>query len=169
MADFAGMQSHVEVQGLNELRQRLKALPAKLQGPPARNALHAGAKVIKDTAKGTTAWTDDSGFLRQHIVQFSAKKSETPYDAEVRVGVLKRRRKGKRTKAQIKALVRRNRRQKKDFVTPYYWKYLEFGTSRMGAKPFMRPAFESSKQSAVDRIAEALRSQIDKAAAKAGT
>jgi HK97 gp10 family phage protein len=152
--------------GLNELRQRLKGLPAKLQGPPARNALHAGAKVIKEAARHTSAWSDDSGFLRENIVQFSVRKSETQYDAEVRVGVRKRRAK-KRSKALVKALVRRNRRQKRNFVTAYYWKYLEFGTSRMGARPFMRPAFEANKVDAAQRIADVLRTQIDKAAAKA--
>jgi HK97 gp10 family phage protein len=160
------MQTTVQVEGLRELRARLKALPPKLQGPPARHALHAGAKVIKQAARNSSAWSDDTGFLRENIVQFSAKKSETQYDAEVRVGVRKRRtkRQGKRLAA---ARGRRQRRQRKGIVTAYYWKYLEFGTSRMAARPFMRPAFEANKMDALNRIIESLRVQIDKAAAKA--
>ena len=32
----------------------------------------------------------------------------------------------------------------------YYAKFLEFGTRKMGAKPFMRPAFEAKKEAAIE-------------------
>lgn len=45
--------------------------------------------------------------------------------------------------------------------------FKEYGTSSMPAEPFMRPAFEMTKQAAVDAIAPALWDEIAKAAARA--
>ena len=36
-------------------------------------------------------------------------------------------------------------------------RYLEFGTSKMSAKPFMTPAFESSREAAFNHIVSKLR------------
>lgn len=37
---------------------------------------------------------------------------------------------------------------------------LEFGTVRMGARPYMRPAFDSKREAAVDEICKELKKQI---------
>ena len=159
-----GMQAEVSITGLNELRQRLKSLPQKMQGPAATRALQSGAKVIKERARGTTAWSDDTGFLREAIVQFAARKSEHEFSAQVRVGVRKRRVK-RPSKRLTSARIRRQRRGKRAVASAYYWKYLEYGTSRMGAKPFMRPAFEATKADAARRIGDSLREQLEKVGA----
>lgn len=41
-----------------------------------------------------------------------------------------------------------------------YAPYVEFGTSRMAARPYMRPAFESEKEAAMDAIKQELRSAL---------
>ena len=33
---------------------------------------------------------------------------------------------------------------------PYYWRFVEFGTEKMRAHPFLRPAFESKKETAIE-------------------
>ena len=48
----------------------------------------------------------------------------------------------------------------------YYWRFLEFGTSKLSAKPFLRPAFEAKKDAAVDAIKAKLAEAIEKTAAK---
>lgn len=40
----------------------------------------------------------------------------------------------------------------------------EFGSSDTPAQPYMRPAFETKKQEAVDRVSDDLRAEIDKSA-----
>jgi len=32
----------------------------------------------------------------------------------------------------------------------YYWRFVEFGTAKMAARPFLRPAFEAQKQNALE-------------------
>lgn len=44
--------------------------------------------------------------------------------------------------------------------------FVEFGTRFMSARPFMRPAFESKKMEALNRLGESLGEQIEKAAKK---
>jgi HK97 gp10 family phage protein len=47
----------------------------------------------------------------------------------------------------------------------YYWRWVEFGTVKMAARPFMRPAFEAQKTAAVQAIAEYLARRIPEEAA----
>jgi HK97 gp10 family phage protein len=44
---------------------------------------------------------------------------------------------------------------------PYYWRYLEFGTVKMAAKPFMRPAFDSTSLEAASVIKGKLAERIE--------
>ena len=48
----------------------------------------------------------------------------------------------------------------------YFWRFIEFGTSKMNMRPFMRPAFESAKQAALDRFVVVCRANIAKATDK---
>lgn len=44
----------------------------------------------------------------------------------------------------------------------YYAVFIEYGTSKMAAKPFMRPAFEAKKNAAVQKFAAGLQSILGK-------
>ena len=43
---------------------------------------------------------------------------------------------------------------------PYYWRFVEFGTSKMPAKPFLRPAFTAKKEQASREIIMTLQDEI---------
>jgi HK97 gp10 family phage protein len=43
----------------------------------------------------------------------------------------------------------------------FYWRFVEFGTARMSAQPFMRPAFAQNKEKALGLITLYLREGID--------
>jgi len=161
----SGIKFDMQLEGLKELQAAMRELPAQMQRGATRKALMSGAKVTRVQAKATSAWADDSGFLREAIVSYAVKKNEHEYTDQVRIGV-KRRRTKKPSRKLSGAGARRQRRQTKKIVTPYYWRYLEFGTSRMAARPFMRPAFESTKAAAVRRIGERLREGVEEAAQK---
>jgi HK97 gp10 family phage protein len=45
----------------------------------------------------------------------------------------------------------------------YYWRFLEFGTVKRPATPFLRPAFESNKQKAAGEIKRVLERRIKRA------
>jgi len=44
----------------------------------------------------------------------------------------------------------------------WYWWFVENGTSKMAARPFLRPAFEAKKDEAVNVFAEVLKDAVDK-------
>lgn len=50
----------------------------------------------------------------------------------------------------------------------FYWRFLEFGTVKMRARPFLRAAFEQTKQPALDAIIARLKKRVEAAARKAG-
>ncbi len=45
---------------------------------------------------------------------------------------------------------------------PNYWHFVEYGTSKMPAMPFLRPAFDKNVQIAVNAFAKTLKDEIDK-------
>lgn len=47
---------------------------------------------------------------------------------------------------------------------PFYWKFLEFGTSNMAARPFLRPAFEAKKMQSAQMAAGEFKKEILRAA-----
>ena len=51
---------------------------------------------------------------------------------------------------------------------PFYWRFVEFGTSKMAARPFLRPAFESRKFAAALAAREGLREALGEAVARLG-
>lgn len=44
----------------------------------------------------------------------------------------------------------------------YYWKFLEDGTSKMAAQPFLRPAVDSKHEEGVNKFKEKWKVEIDK-------
>lgn len=45
---------------------------------------------------------------------------------------------------------------------PYYWKFLEMGTKKMAARPFMRPAAETKAAEAVNKFMQSVIPKIEK-------
>jgi HK97 gp10 family phage protein len=50
----------------------------------------------------------------------------------------------------------------------FYWRFLEFGTSKMAARPFFRPAIDTVSPQLVHIVGEQLQAGIDRAAKKLG-
>lgn len=53
-------------------------------------------------------------------------------------------------------------------VTPrskpaFYWRFLEFGTVKMPARPFMRPAFDAQREDALNKMREVLKVKLKEA------
>lgn len=150
----------VDIKGLKELQEALNQLPEKIQGRPVRSAVGAAAKVVMDEARRRVPV--DSGQLKKAIYRgrsrsMSARGKET-YVVAVRKG------KAKYANTQKN---RRLNRVGKNYQTrgeAYYWRFLEFGTAKMPARPFLRPAFESKKEEAVMVLQQKLLEAIDKTA-----
>lgn len=154
------------LRGLDGLLDALKALPpavASKNGGPARVALAKAARVIRDDARARAP--KDTGAVAANIVMKRDRQPQTSGANErYLIGV----RGGAKKYANTKRNVRKGRAGKeyKTDGNTYYWRFKEFGTEKMPAEPFLRPAFESQKERALAVITDTLAKGIERAAKK---
>ena len=137
----------IDVTGLKKVEKRLSKLPQKAARKVVKAALRKGAKIVVAKAKQNAPI--DEGALRKAIkvrgIKTSeAKKFKPKGQAGVAVGV-----------------------SDQWFTGPqFYAAFIEFGTSKMPARPFIRSAFDSVKDTVSDVISKALVEGIEKEATK---
>lgn len=154
------------LRGLDGLLSALQALPpavASKNGGPARVALARGAKVIRDDARAR-APKDTGAMVANIVMQRDRQPQQSGANERYVVGV----RGGARRYANTKRNARKGRAGK-EYQTAgntYYWRFIEFGTERQPAQPFLRPAFETQKENALAVITDTLAKGIESAAKK---
>ena len=158
----------VRVEGLDGVLERLRALPAAVGakgGGPARAALAKGARVFRDQAIANAP--RDTGLLQESIV---ARRDSKPH----LIGASEAYFVGVKRKSKRYANTKRNRGKgragKTYFVegTAFYFLFLEFGTEKMRARPFLRPAFEQRKEDALNVIVNEMQAGLARAERKLG-
>ncbi len=140
----------MKLSGFKELASALRELGPRVARNTLRRAVSAGAARVRDTAKVYAPV--DTGEMRRDIMIKRERDTKGEMSAKYSVFV----RSGKKSR-----LSGKGRNVDKD---SWYWRLVEFGTSKMAAQPFMRPAFESEKEDAVKDIGKALDEGIQKAA-----
>ncbi len=143
----------VRVTGLRELERDLnkidKAVAART---PARNALKKGGQILADTASRMAPDDPETGGndLRNSIV-VSTRTSRGTRKLLAGAGML-------------------SKRQVNVFVGPttkiFYAHFMEFGTYKDAAQPYMRPAWDATRMDVLDKIVDELRVQVKKAVAR---
>lgn len=148
----------MQLTGFKELAAALRELPERLARNGLRAAVNAGSSVVKNAAIAKAPV--DTGALKANFYQKQIREQSGPMRQIFYVGV----RKGVAKYANNKANKRSGKAGTayKNDGTTFYWKYLEFGTSKMTARPFLRPAFEQEKEAAVTAIGAKLDSVIQK-------
>jgi len=136
--------------GFAEMAKKLRDFGPRVGRKHLRASTSKGAAVIKKKARALARV--DTGEMRKDIQQ---KREKTQGDHIASYSVYTR--SGKRSRLSGKA-----RNVDKD---SFYWKFLEFGTAKMEAKPFMVPAYETEKENAVDEIGNELGKRIQQEAA----
>lgn len=148
------------VVGLADLTAKLKALPVVLRQRVLRNALAAGARLVRDEAKrrapvlspakAAKAPYRKPGTVRQAISVRTSKVARREGNvgvfvnvrpakgAQYRTETLRSRLLGVKVKRRtLKTVSQRGAKSKND---PFYWRWLEFGTRKMAPRSFLQPA-----------------------------
>lgn len=144
----------IRVDGLAELGAKLRALSDDVRYKIARAAANAGAQVIKKEAQTRAP----IGTVPHKV----GKKGNIVPPGNLRRNIY------------VKRLPLSQRKHTEDFIVAvrqggksgkdaFYWRFLEYGTVKMAAQPFMRPAFSNKKQQAAEAMRERLRQRIQKA------
>lgn len=155
-----------KVNGLDELEAKLKKLAnPKLIRNAARRALRRGANVVAAAAKRNAGSIDDPktrNSIQKNIAVRGggSKRERRAGGAMMRVGI----RGGARNMSKYGEF--KGSGSSNPGGDTFYWRFLEFGTSQISARPFMRNAMAQSADQAVSTIAKAANVELDKEIAK---
>lgn len=127
------MVAEVKMEGFDELARKLRDLAPAMRKRVLRNALSAGARLVRDDAK--------------RLAPVLSNPSKAPYrqSATLRKAIRVRSSKAARRSGDVGVFVnvkpaKGSARGAKSRTDPFYWRFLEFGTRKMSARSFLRPA-----------------------------
>ena len=158
MAKMGMMQgSSITISGLEELRVALRELPLNIQQRVLSGAVAKGSRVVLKKAKALVL--KDTGLLQRSLRSTRGVRRQSEPSSFVTIRRL--------SKAKIAAYRKATgKKAATNPLDPFYWSILEFGKSNRTAHPFIRPAFEATKEDAAKTIGEALDIGIQKEAKK---
>ena len=150
----------VRIEGLAELARALRELPERVAKNGLRVSVYAGAKVIRDEAR-----------LRAPKAAQSLGLGQPPPGTLKRSVIMKQVPElSSQTRQTFFVLVRHGKKYRKQgkkgnlSQDAWYWRFLEFGTRKMRARPFLRPALEAKRREAVQAMKERLAERIEREA-----
>ena len=149
-----------KVEGLRQLGQNFAKLTADMQNKASRAAVREAAKVVAKEAKSHhPLWESRTGALEASIGQRRRRKASGPGIEIWEVGVFSVDK--KKYSPSLKNVISGRAGSMYDVDPPtYYWKFLEYGTVKMGAKSFLRPALDYQKVYATEVMRETLRDKV---------
>lgn len=147
------------LEGVPELQAKLKSVREDVRYRGGRFALRKAANLVRDKAKSKADSLDDPATARtisdNIVVRWSGRTFRQTGDLHFRIGV----KGGGRTRGA-------NPDTGAGGATPH-WHFLELGTSRQAATPFMRPALEDNAQQAGAVFVREYKKAIDRAIKRA--
>lgn len=154
-------QGEIKISGLSDLEKNMVELPDRIAKNVLDGGLRAAANVIRDDARrraqsiiNTEHRFFKKTFHGQDVLLFPGftvrkiaawKKRRTPWASTFNIGVA-------------------GYKQRFSKYFAFWWRFFEFGTSKMAAKPFLRPAFEAHKTDAVNKMKLYMGGRIEKEA-----
>lgn len=148
----------------------LRTLGPTLEKRFLNKAVRKGAEIVQASAQQRAKVFDDpstpAAIWKEIAIYTSAKLGKENGGVALLVGV-----KGGAKKYVNNKNNRRLGRVGQTYMGPgavYYWRFLEFGTSKMRAQPFMRPALAENVGPATDAIVSEINSGIDQIVAGKG-
>lgn len=160
-----------DLNGYDRVIGKMRGLAPAIRLKAGRSALGSAARIVTNAAKSNAQRLDDPATaetIAKNITQrFSSQYYKQTGDLKIRIGVMGGARQYGNTKANV-----RSGKAGQTYLTAgdkgnpggdtFYWRFLEFGTEKMPAKPFMRPAFENNTAAVESEFAVKLERQIDK-------
>lgn len=146
--------SEFRIEGLDGVLKKMRGLSDKLKKKGVRSAGTKAMRIVRDAARQRARTLDDpktaSNIAKAITTRNDAKGGRREGGVVVKVGVIG------------------GARPKPGTADTGHWRMLEFGTSKMAAQPFMRPALENNVGRVTDSFVANLNTEIDKIMAKGG-
>lgn len=176
MAD--GIQFQLD--GLDDVLKKMDGLVHDIKFKGGRFALRRAARVLQQQAIENAERLNDpettEEIAKNVVVRWSGRRYRRTGDLMFRIGILGGARSSsksavkserRRRRAGIKSLKELGEIEGKGKGNPggdtYYWRFLEFGTAKMAARPFMRPVPGQAGQKAVSEFVTQYGKALDRA------
>jgi len=145
----------VRVENMDEIIDKMSTFASKLQRKGTTQAARKAMNIVRDDARNRAKKLDDPSTPESVIWENIVTKKGS-------------RREERRAKADVlmRVGVRGGAVDPKtgDSAATFHWRFLEFGTSRIAAQKFMRPAFSENAQKVSDTFTAEMRKAIDRIA-----
>ncbi len=147
------INANLDFSGLLDLSKEMELLSKAENSKVLREATRAGAEVIRDEVEQNAP--ERTGKLKRNIVVASERSMPGTAVAGIRIRGTNAR--GTNSDTSTKTGDKNN---------AFYWRFIELGTSKMVAHPFVRPAFDAREAEATQVAIERLNQAIDEVLAK---
>lgn len=149
--------SEIKMEGLSELLKALKELPKVIDEKCLKVSVFTGSNVIKRAAADLVLRR--TGLTGKAVRVAFNKKESGPGKKVYHVYV----------SPKVKMVYDlRTDKYKGKSIRAFWWWWLEFGTVKRSAKPFMRPAFDTTSREAAEVIKGKLKERIEIEAERLG-
>ena len=145
-----------DMKGWDELKRGLEQLGPELATKAGKSAIRAGAKVLSDEVKAATPVGDDDTsrtYRNKSGEQVRVDYGHARDNIKVKMGRAKK-------AFNVVAIV--------SFGSAFWARLLEYGTVKMAAKPFAKPAFDNASIIVLEKVRSSLATSIDRLAKKYG-
>lgn len=163
------LMSDFEIKGLDGVVRKLRELGPKLAKKGLGASLRKGAVIVRKAAQNRARQFDRSAtpakVYKEIVVRTSSKGFDKYGSVKVQIGV--------RGGAKRYVNNQKNRRAGRvggRYEGPgnvYYWRFLELGTSKMRAQPFMQPALAENVEKVTATVVADLSTRITELVGKA--
>ena len=144
--------------GLDSLLKKLESITYDVKRKGGRAALRKAAQVVEKSAKSQALAFDDPetgrSIAKNVAIRWNGRLFKRTGDLGFRIGVLHG------------AVLKDGGDKSENAPTPH-WRLIEFGTSKMQAQPFMRPALESNITNVTSTFVTEYEKAIDRAIKRA--
>lgn len=161
-----------ELQGMESLLAKFDAIKQETKYKGGRAALRKAANFVADKAKQKAQTFDDpataESIAKNIAVRWNTRRFKISGDLAFRIGILGGARQFANTKQNV-----RKQRVGQTYITggdksnpggdTWYWRFLELGTEKMAARPFLRPALKDNQGQVISIFAKEFEKAIDRA------
>lgn len=146
----------IKVDGLKDLGERMRLLDSDISTKVARAAVNASANIVKKAAIRNAPISDGPH-------QLGVQKDQIAQPGNLRKNIITRRLPPGERNATEEYIVTVRHGSGKVPKDAFYGKFVEFGTAKMPARPFLRPAMDNNVQPAIDAMTKRIAQRLKKA------